>query len=592
MISGRSITGMLTVALFYYLGAHLSALLGLETVPVSAILLAALILSPPAHWGAYIAIVFPAHLAALYAQGMPVGFMLSVFACNVAEALIGGLAIRRYLSGPPNFARFRDVYVFITYCVALAPILCAFPYAAAASLAQWHSSSYWAIWIDRMLGDALTTLLWVPPAIIVVRRGKQVIAGLSAKNAAEVAIIIAGAFITSFGVFLYGYAKDSYALLYAPVPFLLWAAVRKGAGTVSVCLAAMALCAMIGLAQGKGPFGFDPHPSVLSVQIFLVVAAIVLMLLAASSLELRQTQEAALEQERQLKCALAETRSQEHQTRSQQEQLTHLSRAAILGELSGAIAHELNQPLAAIMSNAQAALLQLHDGPRGASEFREVLEDIVAEDRRASEVIRRLRALFVRGTIQMQVIDANECVREVLKLQHSDLIRRNVIVEPRLAPDAPAVVADRVQLQQVLLNLIVNACDAMSGVPAEERHLCISTTRRTDLGLDIEISDRGHGIQELDKIFEPFYSTKDHGLGLGLSICRTIIATHQGRLWATNNLDCGATLHISFPPVAAHTTSSTGTGRTSADQSSSSFNINIPGATNRSKNFQPQHFRH
>jgi signal transduction histidine kinase len=219
-----------------------------------------------------------------------------------------------------------------------------------------------------------------------------------------------------------------------------------------------------------------------------------------------------------------------------------------------------------------------------------VLEDIVAEDRRASEVIRRLRALFMRGTIQMQVIDANDCIREVLKLQHSDLIRRNVLVELELAPEPPAVVADRVQLQQVLLNLIVNACDAMVANSPDGRHLRISTMKRTDNGLDIEICDRGHGIQELDKIFEPFYSTKDHGLGLGLSICRTIIATHQGRLWATNNADCGATLHVSFPPVAAHTGAPASAGRASTtDPSRKESSAADP---QRSRGLQPQQSRH
>jgi PAS domain S-box-containing protein len=228
------------------------------------------------------------------------------------------------------------------------------------------------------------------------------------------------------------------------------------------------------------------------------------------------------------------------QAREQRQQLAHLGRAAVLGELSGAFAHELAQPLTSILGNAEAALQLLPPDTPGGGEIQDILRDIIKDDVRAADVIQRLRSMLARGEIQRRPVDLNQVVRDVLALARSDLITRNVSVITQLNSQVPLVLADPVQLQQVLLNLIVNACEAMSGSPPAERRLTI-TTRPVDEGRAIEcaVADRGSGIPsgDAERIFQPFVTTKKQGLGLGLAICRSIIEGHGGRLWAENAAD-------------------------------------------------------
>ncbi len=231
------------------------------------------------------------------------------------------------------------------------------------------------------------------------------------------------------------------------------------------------------------------------------------------------------------------------QAGEQRHQLALLGRAAVLGELSGAFAHELAQPLTSILGNAEAALQLLVTGSADLAEVRDILRDIIADDVRAAEIIQRLRSLLARGEIQRQPVDLNQVVREVLDLARSDLITRNVSVSMQLDSNAPAVLADRVQLQQVVLNLVVNACESMSGAAPTERKLVIATQLAADSSyIECSMSDRGCGIAagDTERIFQPFVSTKKQGLGLGLAICRSIVEAHGGRLWAEHRADGGA----------------------------------------------------
>jgi PAS domain S-box-containing protein len=249
---------------------------------------------------------------------------------------------------------------------------------------------------------------------------------------------------------------------------------------------------------------------------------------------------------------VTEQRRAENEVQTQREQLTHLTRVVVLGELSGALAHELNQPLAAILTNAQAARRFMSRQPVDLNEIREILDDIVDEDKRAGEVIRRLRALFMKGEPKMQPLEINELVREALELTHSDLIERKVPVTLQLGSGPGVVQGDRVQLQQVLLNLIVNACEAMSGRPPETRRLNLATDSDVNGNVQLTVTDTGSGIAPdvSDKMFESFFTTKAHGMGFGLSISHAIIAEHGGRIGAENNPGGGATFRISLP--AAH----------------------------------------
>jgi len=235
-------------------------------------------------------------------------------------------------------------------------------------------------------------------------------------------------------------------------------------------------------------------------------------------------------------------------TRQHEAELARVSRVSLLGELSTSLAHELKQPLAAILTNAQAAVRFLNNNPDDLTEVREILHDIADSDRRASEIISRMRVMMKKGDARLESRDLNADIEDVLRLLRSDLVSRNVRTTTILAPDLPAVSGDHVQLQQVMLNLIVNGCDAMQGTPPDQRMLEIATTRNSDGEVCVAIADRGFGIPPgmEERIFETFYSTKESGLGMGLAICRAIIKVHGGRLWAENNPGRGATFNFTI----------------------------------------------
>jgi PAS domain S-box-containing protein len=245
---------------------------------------------------------------------------------------------------------------------------------------------------------------------------------------------------------------------------------------------------------------------------------------------------------------VSERRLNERRAATQRDEIAHLSRVAMLGELSGSLAHELNQPLAAILSNAQAAQRLLARDPPQIQAVTEILADIVASDRRAGAVIERLRSMLRKEDVKHALLDLNHVAEESLRLMYSDLLDRRVSVDTCFAQNLPLVSGDRVQLQQVILNLLINGCDAVAGRGREAR-LHVSS-RVTEFGsVAIAISDNGNGIapQDIERIFEPFVTSKSQGIGLGLAICRSIIEAHRGRLWASNNASRGATMEFELP---------------------------------------------
>ena len=245
---------------------------------------------------------------------------------------------------------------------------------------------------------------------------------------------------------------------------------------------------------------------------------------------------------------ITERKQAELEVQQQRQVLAHLTRVATLGELSGALAHELSQPLTSILTNAQAALLFLAREPADLAEIRAILEDIVHEDRRAAEFIRRLRALLRRGETPRQPLDLHELSGDVLRLLHSELVTHGVAVSMQVAPGLPKVNGDPVSLQQVLLNLIINACDAMRSTRPPERRVDIAIGVDGDSAVRVAVADRGTGLpSDVQRLFEPFFTTKVHGLGLGLVICQSIVTAHGGHLSAHNNSDGGATFSFTLP---------------------------------------------
>lgn len=244
----------------------------------------------------------------------------------------------------------------------------------------------------------------------------------------------------------------------------------------------------------------------------------------------------------------------EIELREQRLELAHVARISTMGELAASLAHELNQPLTAILSNAQAALRFLSSKPADLEEVREILQDIVKDNSRAGEVIRRMRALVKKEELDFAPVDLASLIRDVVALVHSDAILQNIHIALELDDNLPPVQGDKVQLQQVMLNLLLNAFDAMKDCPVHEREVKLQLERDGMGVIRASVSDCGTGLSgdKLDKIFQPFYTTKGEGLGMGLSICRSIIEAHGGRLWAENNTARGATFYFTIPVEMAY----------------------------------------
>ena len=235
-----------------------------------------------------------------------------------------------------------------------------------------------------------------------------------------------------------------------------------------------------------------------------------------------------------------------HQLR---EDLTHVGRVSTIGELTVSLAHELNQPLAAILSNAEAAQDALELNPPSLEAVREILADIIEDDQRASSVIHRLHDLIKKRSPEFTEVDVNEMVGDVTRLVHGDAALRNVSVRLELGPGIPRVRGDRVQLQQVVLNLVLNGLYAIQESATGNRTITLRTARERSPAVRVAVKDSGVGIDEadLDRIFEAFYTTKSAGLGMGLAIARSIVEAHGGRLGAHNNPDGGATFFFTLP---------------------------------------------
>lgn len=243
----------------------------------------------------------------------------------------------------------------------------------------------------------------------------------------------------------------------------------------------------------------------------------------------------------------------EEETRLLQEEITHVGRVSMMGQLASALAHEINQPLGAILRNAEAAELFLENETPDLEEIRVILSDIRTDDQRAGSVIDRMRALLKRHVLDTQLLDLNELVGNVAELIRPDAATRRVHFTVNVPPHLPAVRGDRVHLQQVLLNLIINGMDALTATQ-ESRRVTVSAQADGGQTVEIAVSDTGHGIADgaLTSVFDPFFTTKTDGMGMGLPISRTIVESHGGHLWVENNRDRGATFRFTLPVAAGH----------------------------------------
>jgi len=659
----RSLAAALVVAAVYYAGAKIGLALTFEPFPLSvlwppnALLLACLLLAPSRWWWLLILAAFPAHLLAELQGGVPVAMVLCWFVSNVIEALIGALFVRHFAGATLTLGTLRDVVLFV-FAAVLGPLLSSFLDAGFVRLVGWRDADYWSLWHARVFSNMLATLTFVPIALTWAAAGTAQLRRIAESNLAEAAALLVGLIGVSFVAFDSGMVDPTSAtsLLYLPVPFLLWAALRFGPPMTSTAFAVVAFSVIWGAGHGRGPFlQAASHEDAFPIQLFLISMALPMLLLAAVIEERRRAERQVrasedlfstafrsspdaiaisrrsdgrlieandrwldllgyerVELERGLIAPLAAhaddagrqmltalehegadsgdvdvtlrdrrggerqtlvrinavevggeacvigivrdmtaQRQAERQAREQRQQITHLSRVASLTDFSSALAHELNQPLTAILANAQAALRYLSRDQPDLTEIRAILREIAESDKRAGDLIHHLRLLMKHGEEEFTPVDLNQVVREVLDFMHGEFVMRDVDVHVSFAPDLPHVNGDRVQLQQLILNLACNASEAMEGQQRGRKTLGASTAHGGNDSVQLVVTDTGPGIEaeRVERIFDPFFTTKEKGLGLGLPISRNIAKAHGGDLIAERSESNGAIFRLVLPAV-------------------------------------------
>ncbi len=650
----------LAVFVGYYLGAKIGFGLTFHPHPVSvlwppnAVLLAALLLSPTRTWWILLVAAFSAHWLVQLQSDVPPRMILCWFVSNSCEALIGAGSIRYLLGRSVQLDRLRNVAVFCLFAVFLGPFLSSFLDSAFVAMNHWGQGSYWEIWRIRLTSNVLAELTVAALIVTWATGGFACLRRLSGRRLLEGICLLLALITISYFLFNGMAAGTDSALLYVPLPFLLWAAVRFGSCGATAAISAVAFPAILSVAHGHGPFSEkSAEQNALSVQVFLIFLSVPLLFLAAIIEERDKAEETLREREERIGLAaesanlalwtidfrrheswmnekgrdlfgfapnerlsrevfLARVHPEDRKAvdatienaragsktfeveyrllrpdgetrwlisrgrylrnergqlselmgvamdvtaqvqsnlelRLQREEMARLSRVALMGELTASLAHELNQPLTAIASNAAAGKRFLARGALDIQMFEELLDDIFTDARRAGDIIHGIHHLVRKGESNRQPVNPNDIIVDVLRLLHSDLLGRATTVETSLAPNLAPVQADPIHLQQALLNLIMNSLEAMQQTPPADRRIFISTSRDNGFA---EVSVRDHGVglppNDPDKVFTHFFSTKPEGMGMGLTIVRSIVEAHGGELEA-ENLGNGARFFFRLP---------------------------------------------
>jgi signal transduction histidine kinase len=659
-------TGMLIFVPMILIGNAIGALLRFPELgsavvfPPYAVLTAALVASPRRHWIWYIVVAVLAHAVASLPT-WSLSWVVFADVANIARALVAAVGLRWLFGGIPRLDGGIALFKFFAIAVILAPAVGA-TLGSANVVLHGRSATYGEPWAQWFLSSALTAVTLLPGLLVAATnycawRGTRP----TARRVIEALSLAAALSVTCISVFVLALVPNGTLtwLLYAPLPLLIWAALRFGKGGASFALTTVVAIAVWGVDLGTGPFtSGSPDDNVLSLQLFILLTAFPVLCIAAIGaarrnavhlyrallaslqdhvavldargivLEVNHSWEqfadthradalervgagddyleacsTSIEQHRSLgtaddditafrilagvecvlagKCRRFEMEYEESDATSQwytvrvenlerpdggvvvtrsnvsarhraqdeiiqqRSELSHLARVAVLGQLSGAFAHELRQPLSAILSNAETGQRMLRHKSVDIEQIIEIFQEIATEDRRAAQVIDGLRSLLKRGETIVQSVDTSSLISEVLTLAHAEVIAQRVSLTTTVEPGLPPLLADRVQVQQVLLNLILNACDAMSDIAVGERMLYVTATAVGDNDVHFAVRDAGTGIPSalLGRLFDSFVTTKTNGLGLGLSISRSIVLAHGGQIWAENNANGGATFH-------------------------------------------------
>ena len=505
--------------------------------PSTAILLSALLLTPPRYWWMYLLAVVPAHLHLVISFQNPnpsVVVALCQVANNVVEAVLAALVVRHVIGARPRFDSLRKMAAFILLVGIMTNAIACASAVSLFLLTGW-AADFWLAWHQRVLAGTFP-LITIPPLILLARTGQLVRSQHTPlRSYAELGLLTTG--LLAVGVPVLGWDPQGLGnlpgLLLAPLPLLLWAAVRLGTGGLSLSLLVVAGIALANGYFGRGPFQTQSSAgNVLSLQIFLLAISIPLMLLAA----------------------LVEERGRTEQSlRATERELARVSRQTTVGAMAASIAHEINQPLSALVTNGGIGLRLLANADSDLDEVREVLKRMIDDGFRASNIISSIRAMFGKERREKSLVSTRDLVSEVLALVRGELESHQVSLQLELHQELPPVMGDRLQLQQVLLNLIMNAVEAMSSVESRERSLLVKSELHGAGDLLITVEDSGPGIDpnDMNRIFDALFTTKSHGMGLGLSICQSIIASHGGRLWASARVPHGAVFYIQLPSGTA-----------------------------------------
>ena len=541
--SGRIALQVFLTGVAYYVATEIAWALCFPNSKVSllfpphAVLVVILLLVPVRHWWAYTLATVFAHFVATQQAHWPVLYALHCEAFDAVQNVLAAAGIRLFIKSPLKGITLRDAIVFVLIAVIIVPFGTAF-WGAAFTISNHFGTHYWVEWRNLGISNGVTAVVLVPALLLAVNRlsgrgGRVTRARMIEGSLLALGIVMVGAFV--FDKVPAG-PETSPALLYAPIPLLIWAALRFGLGGISAAMLVVTFQAIWGAMHGRGPFLLQsPAENALALQMFLIVTGTPLMFLTV-----------VLEDEKRSLQALHEV---EEEARHHREQINLLSRVSLLGEMTASLAHELNQPLSAIISNANAGMRFIDRGKEDPETLRDILVDVVAAGHRAHDIIQNVRNTIKKGDPSRHRLNLNELVTKVAHAVRPDAVAYSCEVETSLAKDLPLIEGDSVQIQQVLVNLVSNAFDAMRQTPPGRRKVEISTAGDGDGKVRLSVRDHGTGIRTEvhDRLFDQFFTTKEHGLGMGLAIVRSIVEAHGGQIDAENVADGGARFYFTLP---------------------------------------------
>jgi PAS domain S-box-containing protein len=613
------------------------------------------LLVPTRHWWAYTFVAISGHFMATQQAHWPVLYALHCEAFDAVQCVSVAAGIRIFIKSPVNALTLRDAIVFVLISVIIVPFGTAF-WGAAFTISNHFGTHYWVEWRNLSISNAVTAIVLVPAILLGVHHLSTQWTKVPPRRLLEGFLL--GVSILTVGFFAFGSLPagpdTSPTLLYAPIPLLIWAVLRFGLGGMSAALLAITFQAIWGTMHGRGPFLMQtPAENALALQLFLLVTATPLTLLAVVIDEEKRSKDALRESQERMSLAAdaanlgmwvwdvsgsdawmteqgralfgfkpdvridyaslldrvhpedraardaairkaLETQGEyemeyrvqppdgevrwisargrcvdttngpkllgvsmdvtarkhaEVEAALQRAELGHLFRVALVGEMATSLAHELNQPLTAIVTNASAAQRFIARGDMDPGELRELLADIAADGHRAGEVIRGIKSMVRKVESERATHDMNEVIADVLRLVRADALAHDCTLVTELDPSLPLVLGDAVQLQQVLLNLIVNAFDAMRRAPCDPCRVEIASRYIDTKSVEVSVRDHGPGLPAdgPERVFERFFSTKEEGMGMGLAIARSIIEAHAGTMGAENAEGGGARFWFRVP---------------------------------------------